>query len=116
MQTIQNKAGVLNTRSVVFDADDQGIACNRKRWRRSDCDIDETRGRWQQMLKRVAGIQEEYGVRCSCWWRSVPVEYLTLINKARERGGGRMGSTRDAGRGSLSMLTEREERGEGWRE
>ena len=45
MRTKQAKAGVLNTRSGVFDADDPGRACNRKRRGRSDGDIDETRRR-----------------------------------------------------------------------
>jgi hypothetical protein len=51
MRTKQAKAGVLNTRSGVFDADDPGRACNRKRRGRSDGDIDETRRRWKQMEK-----------------------------------------------------------------
>ena len=51
MQAKQNNAGVSNTRSGVFDADDPGRACNRKRRRRSDGDIDETRRRWKQMEK-----------------------------------------------------------------
>jgi hypothetical protein len=45
MRTKRNKAGVLNTRTGVFDADDPGRAatraCSRKRWRRSDGDINE---------------------------------------------------------------------------
>ena len=51
MRSKQAKAGVLNTRSGVFDAGDPGRACNRK-WRgRSDGDIDETQRRWKQMEK-----------------------------------------------------------------
>ena len=51
MRTAQNKAGVLKTNLGTFDADDPGRACNRKRRRRSDEDIDDTRKRWRQMEK-----------------------------------------------------------------
>ena len=49
LRTTRNEAGALSTRNDVFDADDPGRACNRKRKRRSDEDIDETRRRWKQM-------------------------------------------------------------------
>ena len=51
LRTTRNEAGTLSTRNDVFDADDPGRACNRKRKRRSDEDIDETRRRWKQMEK-----------------------------------------------------------------
>ena len=51
MRTTHNKVGVLNVRSGVFDTDDPGRDCNRKRRRRLDGDIDETRRRWKQMEK-----------------------------------------------------------------
>jgi hypothetical protein len=44
-------AGAQSTRNEVFDADDPDRACNRKRKRRPDEDIDETRRRWKQMEK-----------------------------------------------------------------
>ena len=49
LRTTRNEARALSTRNDVFDVDDPGRACNRKRKRRSDEDIDETRRRWKQM-------------------------------------------------------------------
>ena len=51
MQTTRNNAGASTASSSGFDVDDPGRACNRKRRRRSDGDIDETRRRWKQMEK-----------------------------------------------------------------
>ena len=51
LQTKRNESGTLRTRNDVFDADDPGSVCNRKRKLRSDEDIDETRRRWKQMEK-----------------------------------------------------------------
>ena len=51
VHTRRNVAEARRTSNEVFDADDQGRTCNRKRKRRTDEDIDETRRRWKQMEK-----------------------------------------------------------------
>ena len=51
LRTERNKAEKSTATSGIFDSDDPGRACNRKRLRRSDDDIDETRRRWKQMEK-----------------------------------------------------------------
>ncbi len=51
MRNKQNKAGVLNTRSSVFDADDPGRACNRKRMM---CEA-AAGGRWS-LIDRASGV------------------------------------------------------------
>ena len=43
MRTTQNRGGALNTSNSVFNADDPGRACNQKRRRRSDDDIDDAK-------------------------------------------------------------------------
>ena len=53
LRTTRNEAGALSTRNDVFDADDPGRACNRKRKRRSDEDIDETHRRLKQMERKT---------------------------------------------------------------
>ena len=51
VHTRRNVAEARSTSNEVFDADDPGRTCNRKRKRRTDEDIDETRRRWKQMEK-----------------------------------------------------------------
>jgi hypothetical protein len=51
VHTRRNVAEAHSTSNEVFDADDPGRTCNRKRKRRTDEDIDETRRRWKQMEK-----------------------------------------------------------------
>ena len=53
LRSTRNEAEAPSTRNDVFDTDDPGRACNRKRKRRSEEDIDEpeTRRRWKQVEK-----------------------------------------------------------------
>jgi hypothetical protein len=51
LRTTRANARASNNSRGIFDTDDPGRSCNRKRRRRSDCDIDETRRRWKQMEK-----------------------------------------------------------------